>query len=474
MNSTEEKEKEKEEEKEESTLSLSSSPKRCIVVKTKIMGREKGTINHGSEKLKESPILHPLLASSSSMMPLVQLPSFSSLERKRNKLNTIPEEILMDPALNLAIEQGLPTNYNFEIYKTIHQIKKFNIQRVALQMPEGLLMYACVIADLLETFTKVDTVIMGDVTYGACCVDDFTARALGCDFLVHYGHSCLVPIDITTLRTLYVFVDIQFEIDHFLQLIRQHFLIGTKFALVSTIQFVSQLSFIQSNLAPEYQVIIPQIKPLSPGELLGCTSPKVKDVDCIIYLGDGKFHLESFLIHNPNYPAYRYDPYTCIFTQESYDHATLHENRQTAMTQARQAKHWGLIVSTLGRQGNLEVVKYCQGFPKLQLTIGMSEILPHRLHLFHPTIDAWIQVACPRLSLDWGHCFSKPLLTPYEAMQVVLGKRDFHEQLEVSYPMDFYATEVAGGPWTVNWHRYQNWLKEKKNKTYLTSSKAST
>ena len=32
---------------------------------------------------------------------------------------------------------------------------------------------------------------MGDVTYGACCVDDYTAVALGCDMLVHYGHSCL-------------------------------------------------------------------------------------------------------------------------------------------------------------------------------------------------------------------------------------------------------------------------------------------
>ena len=35
---------------------------------------------------------------------------------------------------------------------------------------------------------------MADVTYGACCVDDFSARALGCDLLVHYGHSCLIPI----------------------------------------------------------------------------------------------------------------------------------------------------------------------------------------------------------------------------------------------------------------------------------------
>lgn len=40
-------------------------------------------------------------------------------------------------------------------------------------------------------FCGVETLIMGDVTYGACCVDDFSARALGCDFLLHYGHSCL-------------------------------------------------------------------------------------------------------------------------------------------------------------------------------------------------------------------------------------------------------------------------------------------
>lgn len=40
-------------------------------------------------------------------------------------------------------------------------------------------------------FTEAEAMVMGDVTYGACCVDDFTARALGADFLVHYGHSCL-------------------------------------------------------------------------------------------------------------------------------------------------------------------------------------------------------------------------------------------------------------------------------------------
>lgn len=35
---------------------------------------------------------------------------------------------------------------------------------------------------------------MGDVTYGACCVDDLASDQMNCDLLVHYGHSCLVPI----------------------------------------------------------------------------------------------------------------------------------------------------------------------------------------------------------------------------------------------------------------------------------------
>ena len=37
---------------------------------------------------------------------------------------------------------------------------------------------------------------MGDVTYGACCIDDYTALALDCDMLVHYGHSCLGFLDL--------------------------------------------------------------------------------------------------------------------------------------------------------------------------------------------------------------------------------------------------------------------------------------
>lgn len=49
---------------------------------------------------------------------------------------------------------GLPGNYNFEIHKTIHHIRRDHVKSVALQMPEGLMMYGCAIADIIETWVS--------------------------------------------------------------------------------------------------------------------------------------------------------------------------------------------------------------------------------------------------------------------------------------------------------------------------------
>lgn len=57
-------------------------------------------------------------------------------------------------------------------------------------------------------------------------------------------------------------------------------------------------------------------------------------------------------------------------------------------------------------------------------------------------VRRWVQIACPRLSIDWGYAFAKPLLNPYEA-EVALEGIGWQEV----YPMDFYAKE--GGAWTV-------------------------
>ncbi|XP_026688082.1 2-(3-amino-3-carboxypropyl)histidine synthase subunit 1 [Diaphorina citri] len=223
-------------------------------------------------------------------------------------INKIPEAILNNPKLKRAIED-LPSNYDFEIYKSVWRIQQLKAKRVALQMPEGLLMFALKICDIIEEFTEADTVIMGDVTYGACCVDDYTAKALGVDLLLHYGHSCLIPIDQTqSIKMLYIFVNINIDNLHLLDTIKFNFNKDTKLAMVSTVQFISSLHSIASLLRNDgYTVLIPQIKPLSPGEILGCTSPRIgkDEADILLYLGDGRFHLESIMIANPHLTAYR-------------------------------------------------------------------------------------------------------------------------------------------------------------------------
>ncbi len=66
-----------------------------------------------------------------------------------------------------------------------------------------------------------------------------------------------------------------------------------------------------------------------------------------------------------------------------------------------------------------------------------------------------LQVACPRLSIDWGEGFKLPTLTPYEALVclgVVPGWWEASEDpKQQPYPMDFYAKD--GGEWNSSYHR---------------------
>ncbi|KAF1929440.1 diphthamide biosynthesis protein 1 [Didymella exigua CBS 183.55] len=387
--------------------------------------------------------------------------------RTARALNAIPDDILHDKDINDAIAL-LPPNYSFEIHKCIHRIRTLGAKSIALQFPEGLLLFATTISDILTQFCPgTTTLIMGDVTYGACCIDDYTARALGCDLLIHYAHSCLIPVAVTKMATLYVFVSISIDTTHLINTITSNFPTGKSIALVGTIQFNATIHGIVPLLRREgYTAIVPQIAPLSKGEILGCTSPSMaikpgqlnargreeQVAELILYLGDGRFHLESAMIANPSLPAYRYDPYSRRLTHETYEHDALYSLRRTAILTARRARKWGIILGSLGRQGNPHTLSLIanalskQGIPVVNILL--SEIFPGKLALM-PDVDAWVQIACPRLSIDWGYAFAKPLLSPYEAL-VALGVRDApwldgdEREGGSVYPMDFYAKEGLG------------------------------
>ncbi|KNH07012.1 hypothetical protein XU18_2283 [Perkinsela sp. CCAP 1560/4] len=368
---------------------------------------------------------------------------------------------------NLAedIAHLLPLNYNFEIPKSIARIRKTGAKRVALQFPEGLLMYGMPISDIITKYTGSYAVILADATYGACCVDDLTARAmLSCDFLIHYGHSCLINIKTECIlpgRILYVFVDITIDLSHFVQTVEKCLPLEQfpKLAIFSTVQFVVALRSAVKRLTDAgYDLFIPQVKPLSRGEVLGCTSPVIPDdIGTVVYLGDGRFHMESVMIGNERTGSaddtqrrfLQYDPYTQILSEQQYDYKSMKCNRKAAILQARHAQRVVIVLGTLGRQGSTKILKRLETLLQSRgveyAVFLISELSPTKVHLyFTKDYDAVVQIACPRLSIDWGSSYPLPLLNPYEA-EVMLGYAQWVEDTQKPYPMDHYAHE--GGKW---------------------------
>mmetsp|Transcript_25449 Transcript_25449/g.39071 ORF Transcript_25449/g.39071 Transcript_25449/m.39071 type:complete len:403 (+) Transcript_25449:64-1272(+) len=373
---------------------------------------------------------------------------------RRRRLDRKP---VVDPILLKEViqESALPKDYNFEILKSIERIVRDDVSHVALQLPEGLLMYATVLADIFKRLCPklVSVSVLGDVTYGACCVNDIEAGALGATLLIHYGHSCLVPLNKTVLPTLYVFVEILIDVQHLVDCVCATLPEGSHVALMGTVQFRNALVD-ASNLLEERNrpCMIPQAKPLSPGEVLGCTAPTLTSNSLsrtMVFVADGRFHLEAAMIANPDLRALRYDPYAKTLTEEEYETTKTHSIRQSTIKAARNASCFGIVLGTLGRQGNPAILARTRSLlarnNKRCFVVLMSELSPQKLQLFdRKNVDAWVQIACPRLSIDWGHFFDKPLLTAYE-LHTLFDKEQEHTQI---HPMDFYKNDA--GPWGNN------------------------
>ena len=369
-----------------------------------------------------------------------------------------------EEALDADISNLLPINYNFEIRKSIARIQKDAAHRVALQFPEGLLMFGMPISDILSKYTGCETVILADATYGACCIDDLTARVmLSCDFLIHYGHSCLLNSQtdcILPRRTLYVFVEIAIDLSHFVRTMEKCVdpSVG-QIAIFSTVQFIVPLRIAVKQLeALGFDLYIPQIRPLSRGEVLGCTSPEIPEtISTVVYLGDGRFHMESVMLGNERTNTMhtdrkflQYDPYARILSEQKYDYASMKADRRGAIQRAAKAKRVAIVLGTLGRQGSPKILERLEGLFRAKgisfAVFLIAELSPTKVQLyFTQSYDAVVQIACPRLSIDWGSSYPLPLLNPYEA-EVMLGTAPWIEETKQAYPMDHYANN--GGPWT--------------------------
>ena len=126
----------------------------------------------------------------------------------------------------------------------------------------------------------------------------------------------------------------------------------------------------------------------------------------MLFIADGRFHLEAAMIANPTLRALRYDPYSKTLTDEKYETEKMKSIRHHAIHKAMDPsiKTFGIILGTLGRQGNPAILGHIRALLKRHskrcFVLLLSEIFPKKLDMFSH-VDAWVQIACPRLSVDW-------------------------------------------------------------------------
>lgn len=341
---------------------------------------------------------------------------------------------------------------------------------------------------------------------------------------------------------MYVFVEIFFQCEHLISMLKTHFAPDMKIAIQGTVQFLRAVSEAHSSLENHFaRIDVPQVKPLSPGETLGCTAAPLKDdVDALIFVADGRFHMEAAMIRNHHLtlrkPAvsaetsmevkvhsyskhsssgakqngddlsgensaetdnaatntytqraggplrfFRYDPYSKKMTIEAYDTPHMLRQRKRAIDIASlpSKQTFGVILGTLGHQGNPHILarltKSLEKARKTVIPFLMAELSPQKLQRMAPYVDVWVQIACPRLSIDWAsreyeqamgltEDEVRPVLTPYECL-VAIGETPWqarylssnisgvaeqaaadHEDEErhhdrYKYPMDYYSNE---------------------------------
>jgi len=278
-----------------------------------------------------------------------------------------------------------------------------------------------------------------------------------------------------SVSILYVFVDIKFDVLHLIETVRKHFKPDIdRICLAGTIQFVSSIHLAAKELRNYgFYILVPQAKPLTPGEILGCTSPELDrdDISKIIFIADGRFHLESLMIANPDIEAFKYNPYDKQITKETYDQKSMLEQRCLAVDilvkiLKKSDSAIGIILGTLGRQGNYQILKYLKNLIRSVSNVDIlefyiSEISPKMLqNLSKNNIKSWIQIGCPRLSIDWGNNFVPdiPLLSPYEARTAVrtIQNQNYNNfTIDNKYHMDFYSKDSLGS-WTPSHKCHQN------------------
>lgn len=275
-----------------------------------------------------------------------------------------------------------------------------------LQVPDGMKRKVLKIADDLG-----DVLIDCESCFGACDLATEEAKVLGCDKIVHYGHSKVVDTDMPV-----EYVELKQDYDP-LPILKKNSINERRIGLVSTLQFLDSLEKARKYLEEKGKVVKIGKGKFNQGQILGCDVSAAKSiekyVEAFLYIGSGNFHPLGLAMKTEK-PVYFLDVEKGEITIVNKEKFL--KQRYAAIAIAKDARTFGILVSVKPGQLNLklakEIKKKLEAKGKKAYILVFNEIKPEKL--IGLDLDCYVNTACPRIAIDNRTDFKKPILNPDE------------------------------------------------------------
>jgi 2-(3-amino-3-carboxypropyl)histidine synthase len=323
------------------------------------------------------------------------------------------------------------TSFDLEEKRLKKEISKGTAKIVLVQLPEGLKAEGPRLATLIEDAGAL-AIVSADPCYGACDLALPDAESLCADLIVHYGHSSQTKQE--RVPTIYMEarakISVKAAVKKAIPLLEPWSNIG----LVTTVQHVHKLDEAKILLLEAGKTVAIGDAGLvkHPGQVIGCNFSNAQsvseEVEAFLFVGGGRFHAIGVALATAK-PTIIADPYEKRAYSIHDEVPRLLKQRWASISEAKGAENFGVVIGLKSGQKRVrEAVKIKEKLQKSgrkATLLALREITSNALMQF-PNIDAFVNTACPRLSLDDTPSFLKPILSLNEAL-VMLGEMDWEE-----------------------------------------------
>jgi len=321
--------------------------------------------------------------------------------------------------------------FDLEEERLKQEIARYEAKRVLLQLPDGLKSEAPRLAKIVEKAGAMP-IISADPCYGACDLATAEAETLDVDLIVHYGHTKLLKYE--KVPTVYVEARAMLSVAEVVEKALPMMEGWSRVGLATTVQHVQALDEAKEVLVHAGKtVMVGDAGRLSyPGQVVGCDYSNAKsiaeDVEGFLFLGGGRFHALGLALatFKPTVIADPFEKRAFLIAEEV---ERVQKQRWVSIQEALKAKTFAVLVGLKPGQKKLEeaaaIREKLEKSGKDAYLFAVREIIPETVMNF-PTVDAYVNTACPRVSLDEPSKFIKPMLTLNEAL-VVVGELSWRE-----------------------------------------------